>query len=134
MASTGPVGKERGTFFVILMSIITFGIYAIYWVYSTHDEIKRHSGEGVGGGLGIVIYFVAGVVTPFLIGSEVGKMYQADGRTSPVSGKTGLWVFPGIFILIGPIIWLAKVQGALNDYWKSKATSAAPAAPAPAAS
>ena len=132
--STGrPLGQERGVGFVILMSIITFGIYPIYWVYSTHEEIKRHSGDGVGGGLGIVIYFVAGVVTPYLIGAEIRKMYEADGRTSPVSGKTGLWVFPGIFILIGPIIWIVKVQGALNDYWKSKATSAAAAAPAPAA-
>ena len=32
---------------------------------------------------------------------------------------TGLWVFPGIFILVGPFIWFSKTNGALNDYWRS---------------
>ncbi|MEJ7628811.1 MAG: hypothetical protein WKF54_04395 [Nocardioidaceae bacterium] len=38
---------------------------------------------------------------------------------------TGLWVIPGILIIVGPIIWFVKVNGALNDYWRSLGASRA---------
>lgn len=116
----GIVGQPRKVGVSILLYLVTFGIYGIYWTYKTHDEIKNYSGRGVGGGVGLVIYFLAGIVTPFLIASEVKTLHDIDGHPSPVSGGTGAWVFPGIFIIVGPFIWFAKVQGALNDYWVSK--------------
>jgi cytochrome bd-type quinol oxidase subunit 2 len=118
--NSGPVGQPRGVVFVILIGIITFGIYWIYWVYKTQEEVKQHSNQGVGGVLGLVIYILIGVVSVFLIPSEIGKMLRQDGRESPISGWTGLWLFPfGIFIIPG-IVWAVKVQGTLNDYWQSK--------------
>ena len=36
-----------------------------------------------------------------------------------MSGLTGLWYFPGMLILIGPIVWFVKTNGALNNYWRS---------------
>jgi hypothetical protein len=33
---------------------------------------------------------------------------------------TGLWYFPGVLILVGPIVWFVKTNGALNDYWRSQ--------------
>ena len=74
------------------MAIITLGIYPIYWVFKTQDEVKNHSGQGVGGVLGLVIYIVVSPVTWFLVPSEVGKMYTQDGRPAPFSGWTGLWL------------------------------------------
>src|SRR5262245_26811480 len=128
-STTGPLGQPRGIGFGILLFIVTFGIYGIYWVYKTQDEIQEHSGIGVGGVLGLVIYIVLSIVTIFLIPSDVGKMYKADGREAPFTGWTGLWQFLPI---IGQIVWWVKVQGALNRYWESKA-GAAPVEPAPAA-
>jgi hypothetical protein len=119
----GPVGTPRGVLKVILLSIVTLGIYGLVWVFKSHEEIKKHSGIGVGGWVGLIIYLVIGVVTPFLLPQEIRKMYEQDGQKSPVSGMTGLWVWPGIFIIVGPIIWLVKVQGALNAYWRSKGAS-----------
>ncbi len=121
--NTGPLGQPRGILFAILIYIVTFGVYGLYWAYKTHDEIKRHSGEGVGGWLGLIIYVVIGFVTPFLLGQEIRKMYEKDAQQSPVSGKTGLWYIPGFFILVGPIVWFVKVQGALNRYWEAKAAA-----------
>jgi hypothetical protein len=37
----------------------------------------------------------------------------------PVSGATGLWYFPGMFILVGPLVWFVKTNGALNAYWRA---------------
>jgi hypothetical protein len=118
--NTGPLGRERGVLFVILMSLITLGIYYLYWVYKSHEEIKEHSGQGIGGVLGLVIALLLGVITAFVLPSEIRKMYEQDGQQSPVSGWTGLWATLGILILVGPIVWFVKVQRALNRYWRLK--------------
>ena len=117
--NTGPLGQPRGIGFAILMTIITIGIYSLYWVFKTQDEVKNHSGQGVGGVLGLVIYIVVSVVTWFLIPSEVGKMLTRDGRPAPFTGWTGLWL---LLPIIGAFVWFIKIQGALNRYWESKAS------------
>jgi hypothetical protein len=113
---SGPLGQQRGIGFAILISIITLGIYTFYWVFKTQEEVKEHSGIGVGGVLGFVIYVLLSPVTWFLIPSDVGKMYKADGREAPFSGWTGLWI---LLPLVGAFVWFIKVQGALNRYWAS---------------
>ena len=45
----GPLGKPRGIGVCILLAIVTLGIYTFVWTWKTHDEIKSHSGIGVGG-------------------------------------------------------------------------------------
>jgi hypothetical protein len=120
--TSGPLGQQRGIGFAILISIITLGIYTFYWVFKTQEEVKEHSDIGVGGVLGFVIYFLLSPVTWFLIPSDVGKMYKADGREAPFSGWTGLWL---LLPIVGAFVWFIKVQGALNRYWESKAETAA---------
>jgi hypothetical protein len=126
--NTGPLGQPRGIGFGILLYIITFGIYSIYWVYKTMEEIKQHTGEGLGGVLSLVIWLVINPVMAFVIPSEIGKMYKKDGQMAPFTGWTGLWLFPGAILLIPAIVWFVKVQGALNRYWEGKAPAGAPAA------
>ena len=88
-SNTGPLGQPRGIGFAILMAIITLGIYTLYWVFKTQEEVKNHSGQGVGGVLGLVIYIVVAIVTWFLVPSEVGKMIKQDGRTGAVQRVDG---------------------------------------------
>ncbi|MGY1606335.1 DUF4234 domain-containing protein [Geodermatophilus sp. SYSU D00700] len=116
---SGPIGRVRGTGVAILLTIVTFGIYALVWYYAVHDEMKRHTGNGLGGGLALVIAIFVGFVSPFVASSEVGALYERAGRAKPVSGATGLWYLPGVFILVGPIVWFVKTNGALNAYWRS---------------
>jgi uncharacterized BrkB/YihY/UPF0761 family membrane protein len=122
--NTGPLGKPRGIGFGILIFIVTFGLYSLYWVYQTQEEVKRHSGEGIGGVLGLVVWLIIGAISAFVIPSEVGKMYEKDGREAPITGWTGLWLFPGAILIIPAIVWFVKVQRALNDYWESKGATA----------
>ena len=118
--ATGPVGKIRGTGLSILLFFVTLGIYGYVWYYLVHEEMRRHkNGDGLGGVLAIVINFIVGIVMPFLTSNEVGGLYERRGQPAPVSALTGLWVFPGIFIIVGPFIWFVKTNGALNDYWAS---------------
>lgn len=134
-STSGPVGQRRGIGFGILLFIVTIGIYGLYWAFKTHEEMKQHTGDGLGGVLGLVVWIVVSAVSAFVIPSEVGKMYARDGRQPPITGWTGLWLIPGVFLIIPAIVWFVKVQGSLNRYWESKASQAspAPAAPAPAA-
>jgi Domain of unknown function (DUF4234) len=125
--NTGPLGQPRGIGFGILLFIVTIGIYSLYWVYKTQEEVKQHSGEGIGGVLGLVIWILISAVSAFVIPSEIGKMYRKDGQEPPVTGWTGLWLFPFGALIIPAIVWFVKVQRSLNRYWEGKA------APAPAA-
>jgi hypothetical protein len=118
--NTGPLGQPRGVGFGIFLFIITLGFYGWYWVYKTHEEVKQHSGEGLGGVLGLVIWILIGAVSAFVIPSEIGKMYAKDGQQPPVTGWTGLWLFPFGILLIPAIVWFVKVQGSLNRYWEGK--------------
>jgi len=113
----GRPGDERSPATVILLSIVTCGIYTIWWAYRAHEDVKQYSGEGVGGAIGVLIWIVASFVSGFLLPAEIEKAFQRTGRPSPVTGMTGLWWFPGVFLIIPPFIWLAKVQGALNELW-----------------
>jgi peptidoglycan biosynthesis protein MviN/MurJ (putative lipid II flippase) len=120
-AAAGPVGKPRGIAFVIIISIITLGIYFLYWLYKTGEETKKYSGDGLGGVLWLVIGLLIGIVMWFVAPSEVGKLYSREGQHQPVSGVTGFWM---LLPLIGFIIWVVKVQGALNRFWESKGATA----------
>ncbi len=123
MSNDGPLGKPRGIGFGILIFIVTLGIYGLYWSFVTFDELQQRTKRGIGGGIALLIAVIVGIAIPFLAGSEVGKMYASDGREQPVSGWTGLW---HLLPIVGAIIWWVKVQGALNSYWESQATSPAP--------
>ncbi|WP_324273482.1 DUF4234 domain-containing protein [Blastococcus brunescens] len=115
----GPVGQVRPTGMIILLFFVTLGIWGLVYYFQTHEEMKRHSGEGLGGVLALVIAFIVGLVSPFLLSNEVGQLYERRGQEKPVSALTALWFFPGLFILVGPFIWFVQTNNALNAYWQS---------------
>jgi Na+/proline symporter len=120
----GPPGQPRGIVFGILIFIVTLGFYGWYWAFKTQEEMKQHTGDGLGGVLGLVVWILITFVSAFVIPSEVGKMYQQDGKEPPVTGWTGLWLFPFGFLIVTAIVWFVKVQGSLNRYWESKGATA----------
>ena len=113
----GPIGQPRPIGLTILLTIVTCGIYGLYWTYMTFEELKQHNGKGLGGVVGLIIGIFVGIVNVFVLPAEIQTTYQEDGRESPVSPIIGLWI---LLPIVGGIIWFVKVQGALNDYWVSK--------------
>ena len=120
-AAAGPIGQPRGVGKVIILSIVTLGIYGLYWHYKTWSEVRAYRGEGPNGIVGILLTLV--IAGYFILPQNVGRMIREGGTgDSPVSGQTGWWIllpYAGIFV------WIAKIQGALNKFWESK--GAAPA-------
>jgi hypothetical protein len=121
VSGAGPLGKPRSPLSVILLSLVTLGIYGLYWQYKTFQEMKDRTGVGIGGVVGLILAIFLGFVNPFIMSSEVGRMYEAEGQEKPVSGITGLWV---LLPLVGGIVWLVKTQNALNRYWESHGATA----------
>ena len=117
-AGWGPRGEVRSPVFVVVMWFITLGIYGLYWQYKVFKELKEHTGEGIGGPVALVIAILIGIVNVFLLPSEVGNMYARAGLEKPVRGVTGFWV---LIPIIGFIIWVVKVQGAMNRRWDNTA-------------
>lgn len=122
--ATGAPGNTRSVGLSILWFILTLGIYSFFWVYRTFDEMKRYSGQGLGGPLGLVIYlacvFVAPIavaITGVFVSSEVQNLYERDGREAPHTGLWGLWL---LLPIVGPFIWFIPTQRSLNEYWVSK--------------
>jgi hypothetical protein len=118
--AAAPVGKIRNTGTCFLLMIVTLGIYGWVWYFKTHDEMKRHIGDGLGGGIALVLAIFVGIVMPFLTANEVGRLYERRGQKAPVSALTGLWaLLLGWFFFVGIIVWFVKTNGALNAYWRS---------------
>ncbi len=116
---TGQVGQIRSTGTCILLSIVTLGIYTWFWYYKTHEEMKQHSGQGIGGGVALLLAIFVSIVMPFLSSNEVGKLYERRGQKPPVTAATGLWFLLLGWLLVGAIVWFVKTNNALNEYWKS---------------
>ena len=112
-----------------MLYIVTLGLYGWYWVFKTQEEMKQHTGEGLGGVLGLVIWILISPVSAFVIPSEVGKMYRKAGLEPPMTGWTGLWLFPGAILIIPAVVWFVKIQGSLNRYWEGAARVTDPATP-----
>jgi hypothetical protein len=123
------VGRHRSPLVVLLLMLVTLGIYGLYWIYISFAEVKAHREKGTSGFVGMLLSLIP--VSIFLLPSHVGDMYAESGKTKPVTGMTGLWA---LLPIIGSIVWLFKVQGRLNDFWGlASAEESAPPAPEPAA-
>lgn len=112
----GPKGEVRSWVVVFLLTLVTCGIYGLYWQYRMFEDNKQFSGEGVGGAVGLILAIFVGIVNWFLLPAELGKIDERLGREKRVSGLTGFW---NLIPLVGFLIWLAKVQGAANALWES---------------
>jgi len=115
--SAGPIGEIRTPLTVVLLTFVTCGIYGLYWYYKSFDEMKNYSGEGVGGGVGLLLAIFCGIVAVFLLPAEAGNLFAREGKEKPVSAVTAFW---NLIPLIGAIIFIYKVQNALNDFWGGK--------------
>ena len=119
----GAVGQVRSTGLQLLLFVVTFGIWGYLYLFQTHDEMKRHTGNGIGGVVALLVAIVFWMASPFLLSHEVGQLHERAGRRRPVSALTGLWFFPGALLLVGPFIWFALTNRALNDHWRSVGAS-----------
>lgn len=120
---TGELGKPRSAGLVILLTIVTLGVWAIVWSYQNGNELQRFSGRGLGGVVYLLVTILVSPVTMFLLAGEVEQRYRDDGREPPITTLWGLWF---LLPLIGNLIWYLRIQGAINDYWAAHGQTVEP--------
>ncbi len=120
---TGELGKPRSKGLVILLAIITFGIWTLVWSYQNGEELKKHTGTGLGGVAYLFITLIFSPITMFLMAGEVEQLYRRESKPPPITTIWGLWF---LLPIIGNIIWYVRIQNALNDYWVSQGSTTKP--------
>ncbi len=124
-APVAQLRTDRGLIKLLLLSLITFGIYGIiYWAKISEDVnlvCSRYDGKKT-----MNYYLLFFIVTPltFGIGSIVWmhKLYERVGNElrrrnvnySISAGTFWLWTILGSFIIVGPFVAVYKLLQAMN--------------------
>lgn len=86
--------KKRSIGVMILLYIITFGIYPLYWYITFQSQLKAKTGEGFGGlGHFIVSIFtfgIYGIYWQYAAGKRLAKLGASDNSI--------LYLILGIFV------------------------------------
>jgi hypothetical protein len=137
IAGTGSTAKIRNPLGTVALSIITIGIYYIFWWYFINREMRdlgrsRNTDLGQSPGTSVLaITLGALIIVPALVSlwttsGRIERSQEAVGIDRRVSG-------PIIFILlllIGPVgIWYA--QSELNKVWEADRSGAGGGLPQP---
>lgn len=109
--------KQRSIGLALLFSIITCGIYSIYWFIVTTEEVKAISNRyPTSGGMAFLFNLITCGLYGIYWGYKMGEALE-DARLSH-GQPTGS--FPILFLILNlfglQIITLAIIQGELNHY------------------
>jgi hypothetical protein len=121
VGAPGPLGQPRSIALVLLLTIVTFGIWTLVWSYQNGEELKQHARTGLGGVAYLLITLFIAPVTMFLMASEVEQLYRREGKQPPITTIWGLWF---LLPLIGNLIWYVRMQRSINDYWTAHGATA----------
>lgn len=104
--------KQRSVATVIILSIVTCGIYMLYWSYVTINALDAEGGaSNMSAGLQFVLMF-------FYVGMILFGI-NADANINAIKAKKGIptadnkvaWILLGLFI---PIVLVGLVQSEIN--------------------
>ena len=121
-ATFGPaVGKVRNPWGAWGLSLITLGIYYLYWWYKVNEEVRAYDPTiKVEPGLSVLALFVpiANIVTIVKTGGRIGQAERNAGAGQGVSG--GL----GFLLAILFATHIVYYQQHLNGLWEREGVTA----------
>ncbi len=135
--------KNRSPITVFLLSIITLGIYDIYWLVVTKNELNKRTKQHVPT-IWLLIFplipFIAGYILLIASGMYsqpstmncIPQMYYTCPQDAPfniinknllITGAIIILV-SGVTFLITSLIWFLKFSKAINEFTKGKMSTA----------
>ena len=111
------VGRHRSPVVVVILSIITFGIYYLYWYYSVNSEMRRYRPSiEVSPGIALLSQFVpiANWISAYNTAGRLLTLEEAEPVPHGIS--------PGIALLLHILLGIAYpfyVQDHLNRLWEA---------------
>lgn len=107
--------QPRSVGVCIVLSLVTCGIYSLYWIYCVHNDVQEVSGVpmGVSGGMVILLNIVTCGIYGIYWNYKMGQML--DGAKGLPNGNSGILYL--VLALFGfGIISLALMQSELNRF------------------
>lgn len=126
MVLPSKVGKQRGFGRGLLLTIVTLGIYGIYWHYKAHTELFEQYELGEKGMDDGVIFLIIGIlfgpllwVYQYKFVENVNALREELGMGEAISPLAFLLsVIIGWILLLIPVIWaFYKLQTGINEIW-----------------
>lgn len=107
--------QPRSVGLCIVLSIITCGIYGIYWLYCIHEDVQEVCGYpmSVSGGMVIVLSIVTCGIYGYYWNYKMGQFLDA-AKGAPGGSSGVLYLVLSIFGL--DIVALALMQSELNRF------------------
>jgi hypothetical protein len=116
------IGEKRDPMMVVLFTLLTCGIYGIFWWYNTINEVKNALGrEDINPGMEILLVFVTcGIYGFYLYYKYPQLMLEMQDRAGrPRNDITMMSLLLAIFGLA--IISIPIMQSELNNIWDAAA-------------
>ena len=117
---------KRNPLGVLGLSIITLGIYGLYWFYKVNEEIRDFTGDQTISPSRSLLALIPGaflIVPPFIAyyntANHLAQMERQRGISNEIS--------PALVVILGLVIWIAMgayVQEHLNRVWDSASMGA----------
>jgi hypothetical protein len=121
---------KRNPLGVLGLTLITLGIYGLYWYYKVNEEIRDVTGDQTispGRSLLAVIPGAFLIVPPFIAYYNTANHIALMERERSISNE----ISPALTVVLGLVIWIgmgAYIQEHLNRVWDAASMSGAPAA------
>ena len=108
--------KEKNIALCIILSLVTCGIYGLYWFVTLTDDTNTISGEpGTSGVMAVVLTIITcgiyGLYWAYKCGEKIDKAHQNRGEAASNGGVLYLILF-----IFGGIIAYALIQNEINKF------------------
>ncbi|MDR3313350.1 MAG: DUF4234 domain-containing protein [Oscillospiraceae bacterium] len=112
------VGQKQDPVKLVLLSIVTCGIYYLYWLYKVGEEVNQALGkEAVKTSLVWISIICAPISLYYLYTLDLALGELAQQRGLQWTSNFLIWVLLSVFAGIGSFIAMFQVQTFLNQVW-----------------
>ncbi len=118
------LGTNRGLLKLILLSLITFGIYSLWFLYSVKRDLNliagNHNGSRTMGMIPLILLSaitggIAMIVWYHKISNRMGREQAYRGMPQTISAASFWgWCVLGSLIVVGPFVYLHKICAVMN--------------------
>ena len=116
------IGKIRSPVMVIIFSIITCGIYYIYWLYTVMDDLNKAADREI---INPVLFLILGIFCgPFVyyifytVDRNLGELSRNEGTN--YKENFILWLILTLICSIGLWIGMAQITEGFNEIWTKR--------------
>lgn len=108
--------KEKNIALCIILSLVTCGLYGLYWFVTLTDDTNTIAGEpGTSGVMAVILTVVTcgiyGLYWAYKCGEKIDKAHQNRGEAAGNGGVLYLILF-----IFGGIIAYALIQNEINKF------------------